>query len=149
MNEFEEINNMSLESLNNNMIINILQKYKSDLSTDENTLDEKLKQFISKVTEKENELQVNKQLYENKIKEIEGLNTQKNELVKMLNNIDFNSQKLSDIEKSLQNEEKILNKINYDIKQWQNNILALENSSSEIKLKKNIKSSFKILIYYI
>ena len=137
MNEFEEINNMSLESLNNNMIINILQKYKSDLSTDENTLDEKLKQFISKVTEKENELQVNKQLYENKIKEIEGLNTQKNELVKMLNNIDFNSQKLSDIEKSLQNEEKILNKINYDIKQWQNNILALENASSEIKLKKN------------
>ena len=137
MNEFEEINNMSLESLNNNMIINILQKYKSDLSTDENTLDEKLKQFISKVTEKENELQVNKQLYENKIKEIEGLNTQKNELVKMLNNIDFNSQKLSDIEKSLQNEEKILNKINYDIKQWQTNILALENASSEIKLKKN------------
>ena len=137
MNEFEEINNMSLESLNNNMIINILQKYKSDLATDENTLDEKLKQFISKVTEKENELQVNKQLYENKIKEIEGLNTQKNELVKMLNNIDFNSQKLSDIEKSLQNEEKILNKINYDIKQWQNNILALENASSEIKLKKN------------
>ena len=137
MNEFEEINNMSLESLNNNMIINILQKYKSDLSTDENTLDEKLKQFISKVTEKENELQVNKQLYENKIKEIEGLNTQKNELVKMINNIDFNSQKLSDIEKSLQNEEKILNKINYDIKQWQNNILALENASSEIKLKKN------------
>ena len=137
MNEFEEINNMSLDSLNNNMIINILQKYKSDLSTDENTLDEKLKQFISKVTEKENELQVNKQLYENKIKEIEGLNTQKNELVKMLNNIDFNSQKLSDIEKSLQNEEKILNKINYDIKQWQNNILALENASSEIKLKKN------------
>jgi len=137
MNEFEEINNISLESINNNMIINILQKYKSDLITDENTLDEKLKQFISKVTEKENELQVNKQLYENKIKEIEGLNTQKNELVKMLNNIDFNSQKLSDIEKSLQNEEKILNKINYDIKQWQNNILALENSSSEIKLKKN------------
>ena len=137
MNEFEEINNMPLESINNNMIINILLKYKSDLSTDENTLDEKLKQFISKVTEKENELQVNKQLYENKIKEIEGLNTQKNELVKMLNNIDFNSQKLSDVEKSLQNEEKILNKINYDIKQWQNNILALENSSSEIKLKKN------------
>ena len=137
MNEFEEINNISLESINNNMIINILQKYKSDLITDENTLDKKLKQFISKVTEKENELQVNKQLYENKIKEIEGLNTQKNELVKMLNNIDFNSQKLSDIEKSLQNEEKILNKINYDIKQWQNNILALENSSSEIKLKKN------------
>ena len=137
MNEFEEINNISLESMNNNMIINILNKYKNDLITDENTLDEKLKQFISKVTEKENELQVNKQLYENKIKEIEGLNTQKNELVKMLNNIDFNSQKLSDIEKSLQNEEKILNKINYDIKQWQNNILALENSSSEIKLKKN------------
>ena len=137
MNEFEEINNMPLESINNNMIINILLKYKSDLSTDENTLDEKLKQFISKVTEKENELQVNKQLYENKIKEIEGLNTQKNELVKMLNNIDFNSQKLSDVEKSLQNEEKILNKINYDIKQWQNNILAFENSSSEIKLKKN------------
>ena len=137
MNEFEEINNISLESMNNNMIINILNKYKNDLITDENTLDEKLKQFISKVTEKENELQVNKQLYENKIKEIEGLNTQKNELVKMINNIDFNSQKLSDIEKSLQNEEKILNKINYDIKQWQNNILALENSSSEIKLKKN------------
>jgi len=137
MNEFEDINNMPLESINNNMIINILLKYKSDLSTDENTLDEKLKQFTSKVTEKENELQVNKQLYENKIKEIEGLNTQKNELVKMLNNIDFNSQKLSDVEKSLQNEEKILNKINYDIKQWQNNILALENSSSEIKLKKN------------
>ena len=137
MNEFEDINNMPLESINNNMIINILLKYKSDLSTDENTLDEKLKQFTSKVTEKENELQVNKQLYENKIKEIEGLNTQKNELVKMLNNIDFNSQKLSDVEKSLQNEEKILNKVNYDIKQWQNNILALENSSSEIKLKKN------------
>jgi len=137
MNEFEEMNNISLESMNNTMIINLLQKFKNDLLTDENTLDEKLKQFISKVTEKENELQVNKQLYENKIKEIEGLNTQKNELVKMLNNIDFNSQKLSDIEKSLQNEEKILNKINYDIKQWQNNILALENSSSEIKLKKN------------
>ena len=137
MNEFEEINNMSLDTINNNMIINILLKYKSDLTTDENTLDEKLKQFISKVTEKENELQVNKQLYENKIKEIEGLNTQKNELVKMSNNIDFNSQKLSDVEKSLQNEEKILNKINYDIKQWQNNILALENASSEIKLKKN------------
>ena len=137
MNEFEEMNNISLESMNNTMIINLLQKFKNDLLTDENTLDEKLKQFISKVTEKENELQVNKQLYENKIKEIEGLNTQKNELVKMLNNIDFNSLKLSDIEKSLQNEEKILNKINYDIKQWQNNILALENSSSEIKLKKN------------
>ena len=137
MNEFEEINNISLESINNNMIINILLKYKNDLTTDENTLDEKLKQFISKVTEKENELQVNKQLFENKIKEIDGLNTQKNELVKMLNNIDFNSQKLSEVEKSLQNEEKILNKINYDIKQWQNNILALENSSSEIKLKKN------------
>ena len=137
MNEFDELNNMPLDSINNNMIINILMKYKNDLATDENTLDEKLKQFISKVTEKENELQVNKQLYENKIKEIEGLNTQKNELVKMLNNLDFNSQKLSDIEKSLQNEEKILNKINYDIKQWQNNILALENSSSEIKLKKN------------
>ena len=137
MNEFVEINNMSLDSINNTMIINILLKYKNDLTTDENTLDEKLKQFISKVTEKENELQVNKQLYENKIKEIEGLNTQKNELVKMLNNIDFNSQKLADIEKSLQNEEKNLNKINYGIKQWQNNILALENSSSEIKLKKN------------
>ena len=137
MNEFDELNNMPLDSINNNMIINILMKYKNDLATDENTLDEKLKQFISKVTEKENELQVNKQLFENKIKEIDGLNTQKNELVQMLNNIDFNSQKLSEIEKSLQNEEKILNKINYDIKQWQNNILALENSSSEIKLKKN------------
>ena len=60
--------------------------------------------------EKENELQVNKQLYENKIKEIDGLNTQKNELVKMLNNIDFNSQKLTDIEKLLQSEEKKLRK---------------------------------------
>ena len=67
MNEFEEINNISLESTTNNMIMTILNKYKSDLETDENTLDEKLKQFISKVTEKENELQVNKQLYENKI----------------------------------------------------------------------------------
>ena len=55
----------------------------------------------------------------------------------MLNNIDFNSQKLTDIEKLLQSEEKKLNSINYDIKQCQNNILALENSSSEIKLKKN------------
>ena len=137
MNEFEEINNLTLESMTNNQIMSILNKYKSDLSTDENTLDEKLKQFISKVTEKENELQVNKQLYENKIKDIDGLNLQKNELVKMLNNIDFNSQKLSDIEKSLQEEEKKLSTINFDIKQWQNNILALENSSSEIKLKKN------------
>ena len=139
LNEFEDINmnNISIENMTNNMIMSILNKYKADLETDENTLDEKLKQFISKVTEKENELQVNKQLYENKIKEIDGLNTQKNELVKMLNNIDFNSQKLTDIEKLLQSEEKKLNSINYDIKQCQNNILALENSSSEIKLKKN------------
>ena len=137
MNEFEEMNNATLESMTNEEIMSILNKYKSDLATDENTLDEKLKQFISKVTEKENELQVNKQLYENKIKEIDGLNVQKNELVKMLNNIDFNSQKLSDVEKSLQEEEKKLSTINSDIKQWQNNILALENSSSEIKLKKN------------
>ena len=137
LNEFEEINNISLESMPNNEIMSILNKYKSDLATDENTLDEKLKQFISKVTEKENELQVNKQLYENKIKEIDGLNIQKNELVKMLNNIDFNSQKLSEIEKNLQNEEKKLSTINFDIKQWQNNILALENASSEIKLKKD------------
>ena len=137
MNEIEEINNLTLESMTNNQIMSILNKYKSDLSTDENTLDEKLKQFISKVTEKENELQVNKQKYENKIKDIDGLNLQKNELVKMLNNIDFNSQKLSDIEKSLQEEEKKLSTINFDIKQWQNNILALEDSSSEIKLKKN------------
>ena len=137
MNEFEEINTLTLESMSNNEIMSILNKYKSDLITDENTLDEKLKQFISKVTEKENELQVNKQLYENKIKDIDGLNQQKDELVKMLNNIDFNSQKLSEIEKNLQNEEKKLSTINFDIKQWQNNILALENSSSEIKLKKN------------
>ena len=139
LNEFEDINmnNISIENMTNNMIMSILNKYKADLETDENTLDEKLKQFISKVTEKENELQVNKQLYENKIKEIDGLNTQKNELVKMLNNIDFNSQKLTDVEKLLQSEEKKLNSINYDIKQCQNNILALENSSSEIKLKKN------------
>ena len=137
MNEFEEINNLALESMPNNEIMSILNKYKSDLATDENTLDEKLKQFISKVTEKENELQVNKQLYENKIKEIDGLNLQKNELVKMLNNIDFNSQKLSEIEKNLQDEEKKLSTINFDIKQWQNNILALENASSEIKLKKD------------
>ena len=137
MNEFEEMNTLALESMSNNEIMSILNKYKSDLLTDENTLDEKLKQFISKVTEKENELQVNKQLYENKIKDIDGLNQQKDELVKMLNNIDFNSQKLSEIEKNLQNEEKKLSTINFDIKQWQNNILALENSSSEIKLKKN------------
>ena len=137
MNEFEEINNFSLESMTNNEIMSILNKYKCDLATDENTLDEKLKQFISKVTEKDNELKVNKQLYENKIKDIDGLNKQKDELVKMLNNIDFNSQKLSEIEKNLQNEEKKLNTINFDIKQWQNDILALENSSSEIKLKKN------------
>ena len=137
MNEFEEMNSATLESMTNEEIMSILNKYKTDLATDENTLDEKLKQFISKVTEKENELQVNKQLYENKIKEIDGLNVQKNELVKMMNNIDFNSQKLSDLEKSLQEEEKKLNTINFDIKQWQNNILALENSSSEIKLKKN------------
>ena len=137
MNEFEEMNTLTLESMSNNEIMSILNKYKSDLLTDENTLDEKLKQFISKVTEKENELQVNKQLYENKIKDIDGLNQQKDELVKMLNNIDFNSQKLSEIEKNLQNEEKKLSTINFDIKQWQNNILALENSSSEIKLKKN------------
>ena len=137
MNEFLEMNNLTLESMTNNEIMSILNKYKNDLATDENTLDEKLKQFISKVTEKENELQVNKQLYENKIKDIDGLNLQKDELVKMLNNIDFNSQKLSEIEKNLQNEEKKLSTINSDIKQWQNNILALENSSSEIKLKKN------------
>ena len=136
MNEFEEIT-LTLESMSNNEIMSILNKYKSDLITDENILDEKLKQFISKVTEKENELQVNKQLYENKIKDIDGLNSQKNELVKMLNNIDFNSQKLSEIEQNLQNEEKKLSTINFDIKQWQNNILALENSSSEIKLKKS------------
>ena len=136
MNEFEEIT-LTLESMTNNEIMSILNKYKSDLITDENTLDEKLKQFISKVTEKENELQVNKQLYENKLKDIDGLNSQKNELVKMLNNIDFNSQKLSEIEQNLQNEEKKLSTINFDIKQWQNNILALENSSSEIKLKKS------------
>ena len=137
MNEFDDINNSTLDSMTNNEIMSILNKYKNDLATDENTLDEKLKQFISKVTEKENELQVNKQLYENKIKDIDGLNLQKDELVKMLNNIDFNSQKLSEIEKNLQNEEKKLSTINFDIKQWQNNILALENSSSEIKLKKN------------
>ena len=137
MNELEEINNSTLESITNEKIISILNKYKADLATDENTLDEKLKQFISKVTEKENEIQVNKQLYENKIKEIDGLNVQKNEQVKMMNNIVFNSQKLNDVEKSLQEEEKKLNKINFDIKQWQNNILALENSSTEIKLKKN------------
>ena len=136
MNEFEEIT-LTLESMTNNEIMFILNKYKSDLITDENTLDEKLKQFISKVTEKENELQVNKQLYENKLKDIDGLNSQKNELVKMLNNIDFNSQKLSEIEQNLQNQEKKLSTINYDIKQWQNSILALENSSSEIKLKKS------------
>ena len=136
MNEFEEIT-LTLESMTNNEIMSILNKYKSDLITDENTLDEKLKQFISKVTEKENELQVNKQLYENKLKDIDGLNSQKNELVKMLNNIDFNSQKLSEIEQNLQHEEKKLSTINFDIKNWQNNILALENSSSEIKLKKS------------
>jgi len=157
MNELEEMATATLESMANEEIISILNKYKSDLATDENILDEKLKKFISKVTEKENELQVNKQLYENKIKEIEGLNVQKNELVKMLNNIDFNSQKLSNVEKSLQEEEKKLSTINLDIKQWQNNILALENSSSEIKLKKknlglqNLeeKADFTMLKYQI
>ena len=52
MNEFEEMNTLTLESMSNNEIMSILNKYKSDLLTDENTLDEKLKQFISKVTEK-------------------------------------------------------------------------------------------------
>ena len=67
MNELEEMATATLESMANEEILSILNKYKSDLATDENTLDEKLKQFISKVTEKENELQVNNQLYENKI----------------------------------------------------------------------------------
>jgi hypothetical protein len=39
MNEFEEMNNATLESMTNEEIMSILNKYKSDLATDENTLD--------------------------------------------------------------------------------------------------------------
>ena len=133
----ETVNVSNLDSMTNNEIMHLLTKYKTDLLNDENTLDEKLKQFTSKVNEKENELQVNKQLYENKLKEIDSLNIQKNDFMKMLNNIGDNNQKLIETEKALNEEGKKLSTVNFEINEFQKNISFLENSNNDIKLKKS------------
>ena len=117
-------------------ISEILSQKEKEIKEKENLIEEKMKQFTSKEIEKENDISVNKQLYENKIKEIESLSTKKDELFKMISNVNINNIKIDEIENSIKNKQKDIKILNYDIKTYEDEILLLENKNSNLGLEK-------------
>ncbi len=128
----EKINNETSIS----KILEILTQKEKEIKEKENLIEEKMKQFTSKEIEKENDISVNKQLYENKIKEIESLSTKKDELFKMISNVNINNIKIDEIENSIKNKQKEIKILNYDIKTYEDEILLLENKNSNLSLEK-------------
>ena len=118
-------------------ILDILSEKEKEIKEKDNLIEEKMKQFNLKEIEKENDISVNKQLYENKIKEIDSLSTKKDELIKMISNVNLNNVKIDEIENLIKNKQKDIKILNYDIKTYEDEILLLENKNSNLSLEKN------------
>lgn len=98
-------------------------------------LNEKLNQFSLKAIEKNNDIEVNKHLYESKCKEIEALENKKKELLNMISNVNSNNTKINEIDDMINVKRNEIERKNYEIKQCENDILALESGNSQLKLK--------------
>ena len=100
------------ENMQMNDILHMLEEKEKEVISKKSILSETLNQFIAKETDKQNDIEVNKHLLDNKAKEIDMLETQKKELISMISNVSINNTKIAKtVDVCLTNKEKRLDTI--------------------------------------
>ena len=123
------------ENMQMNDILHMLEEKEKEVISKKSILSETLNQFIAKETDKQNDIEVNKHLLDNKAKEIDMLETQKKELISMISNVSINNTKIAELDALINQKKNEIVKVNYDIKQCENDLVGLESNNSQLKLK--------------
>ena len=63
------------------------------------------------------------------------LETQKKELISMISNVSINNTKIAELDALINQKKNEIVKVNYDIKQCENDLVGLESNNSQLKLK--------------
>jgi DNA repair protein RAD50 len=141
--QLNNIENLELKFTNENDyrdILSLLEKKESEVKEKLASVEGKKKGFETKVNEKLNEFEVQKILIKNKRMEIDTLEKKKSELMKLINNSNYNSIKLSEVNTKILKVQDEISKIeNLEIK----NLNFLINN-----LEENLKNLNEIVSEY-